>query len=144
VQYPNGTSRPGPNLHTDSLLALDMKTGQLRWSKQVRVHDIFDLDLQLSPILADVKGVGDLIIASSKLGVVYGINPDTHEVAWQRPVGIHQSDNLSEIPAGHQVEVYPGTFGGVETPMAYADNVVYVPVTNLPTVHTETTFGSCS
>jgi outer membrane protein assembly factor BamB/plastocyanin len=142
VQYPNGTSRPGPNLHTDSLVALDIKTGQLRWSKQVRSHDILDLDLQLSPILAHVKGLGDLILASGKLGVVYGINPDTHEIVWQRAVGTHQNDNLQEIPAGEQVEVYPGTLGGVETPMAYADNVVYAAVTNLPTVHTADSWGA--
>jgi glucose dehydrogenase len=42
--YPNGTSRPGDNLYTNTMLALDSATGELLWYKQVLPHDLFDLD----------------------------------------------------------------------------------------------------
>ena len=41
---PNGTSRPGDNLYTDSIVALDLATGELAWFHQVTPHDIFDRD----------------------------------------------------------------------------------------------------
>ncbi len=51
-EFPGGSSRPGPNLYTDSMLALNSRTGKLLWYKQVKPHDLFDLDFQSSPILA--------------------------------------------------------------------------------------------
>ena len=44
AEYPNGTSRPGDNLYSDSLLALDVDTGALRWYHQVTAHDLYDRD----------------------------------------------------------------------------------------------------
>ena len=56
AQFPNGTSRPGPNLYTDSLLALDLHTGALRWYHQVSPHDIFDRD-QVHALIARARAV---------------------------------------------------------------------------------------
>ena len=47
-------SRPGPNLYTDSLVALDGTTGKLLWYRQVTPHDLRDYDFQDSPILVTV------------------------------------------------------------------------------------------
>ena len=44
--YPNGISRPGDNLYTDSMMAFDHKTGVMKWNTQVWPHDISDYDLQ--------------------------------------------------------------------------------------------------
>ena len=52
--FPWGSSRPGDNLYTDSLLKMDRKTATLDWYLQVRPHDLFDLDNHLTPIIADV------------------------------------------------------------------------------------------
>ncbi len=52
---PNGSSRPGPNLYTNSLMALDHKTGKMLWYNQVKPHDLFNLDFQISPMLATVS-----------------------------------------------------------------------------------------
>jgi hypothetical protein len=51
-------------------------------------------------------------------------------------VGLHRNDDLTTIPAGKTVTVAPGVYGGVETPMALADGVVFVPVVNVPTDYT--------
>ena len=51
---PNARSRPGPNLYTDSLVALDGATGKLLWYQQVTPHDLRDYDFQDSPIIVTV------------------------------------------------------------------------------------------
>ena len=48
-EYPNGSSRPGPNLYTNSLVALDGRTGKLLWYRQAVPHDLRDYDLAISP-----------------------------------------------------------------------------------------------
>jgi hypothetical protein len=58
------------------------------------------------------------------------------------PVGWHDNDDLEAIPLGQAVVVFPGIFGGVETPMALAEGRVFVPVVNLGTVHTATGHGA--
>ena len=140
--FPNGTSHPGPNLYTNSLVAIDHATGKLQWFNQVWPHDINDYDLQQSPILATATINGkqqDIVIGAGKMGTVYAFNRQTGALLWQANVGKHQNDLLIDhnLAQGQtSLEVYPGIFGGVETPMAYADGVVYVPSENLSTSYT--------
>ena len=47
---------------------------------------------------------------------------------------------MEAVPAGTTVRVYPGTLGGVETPMALSDGILYVPVVNLFADYTPTGF----
>ena len=141
-EFPNGSSRPGPNLYTDSVVALDHRTGDLAWFNQVRPHDLFDLDFHVSPILttANIGGrARDVAIGAGKTGTVHAFDADTGEELWVTEVGIHQNDHLEEVPLGESVVVYPGTLGGVETFIAYAEGVVYIPVMNLPSVFTAST-----
>jgi outer membrane protein assembly factor BamB len=131
--FPNGSSRPGPNLYTNSMVALDAKTGKLLWYNQVLPHDLFDLDFQNSPILtsATINGARkDIVIGSGKLGKVYAFDLNTGEIYWQSPVGQHQNDGLKELPAG-TTRVLPGVLGGIETPMALADGIVYAPIVDM-------------
>jgi hypothetical protein len=72
------------------------------------------------------------VIGSGKLGGVIAFDRQSGEIIWDTPVGEHQNDELTELPMGERIEVYPGIYGGVETPIAYADGVVYFPVVNLP------------
>jgi glucose dehydrogenase len=146
-EFPSGSSRPGPNLYTESILALDSGTGKLLWYKQVKPHDLFDLDFQSSPILITAKINGkptNIVIGSGKLGKVYAFDRKSGKIYWQTPVGQHQNDELTELPAG-TTRVLPGPDGGVLTPMACADGVLYVPVVNhfgdyTPTEFIESTY----
>ncbi len=141
VDYPNGSSRPGKNLYTCSVLAIDHKTGQLKWYKQLLEHDLFDHDAQISPVLAaaQIKGQQhDIVIGGGKLGVVVALDRQTGEELWRVTVGEHLNDQLQELPKDQVVSVKPGVFGGVITPMALADGILYVPVLNLPTPFTAT------
>jgi glucose dehydrogenase len=79
-KYPSGSSRPGPNLYTDSMLALDSSSGSLKWYSQVNSHDILDHDFQIPPILADANISGKpqaIVIGSGKMG------ESTHLIAAQ-------------------------------------------------------------
>ena len=130
AEFPNGSSRPGPNLYTDSAVALDLGTGALRWYHQVHPHDLFDRDLVhtmlvRSPTVTTRSSSPPARAAWSSASI-----PTTGELLWETPVGEHDNDDLTEL-AG-PTEVLPGTYGGVLTPPAAADGVVYVPVVNAP------------
>ena len=135
--WPNGSSRPGPNLYTNSLIAMNHATGEMKWFTQVWPHDISDYDLQCPPILAEADFGGrqqEIVISAGKMGQVYAFNRETGALIWQVAVGEHNgNDLLAEYPLDGTVTVIPGILGGVETPMAYADGVVYVLANNLAT-----------
>jgi alcohol dehydrogenase (cytochrome c) len=124
VAHPNGGAYAGPALYTDSLLALDAASGHLLWYDQVTAHDVRDYDFQLPPIL-----VGRLVIGAGKAGRVIAWDARTHARVWSASVGLHRND-AGPLPARF-VRVCPGLLGGVETPMAYADSRVFVPVVDL-------------
>src|SRR5690606_30752372 len=101
----------------------------------------FDLDFHLSPILATAEVDGEerpLAIGAGKLGRIVAIDRETGETVWNTAVGVHQNDELQEIPFDEPTIVYPGQLGGVENPMAFADNTVYAVVLNLGTPFTAT------
>jgi glucose dehydrogenase len=129
-EYPNGTSRPGANLYTDSLVALDLDTGKLRWFHQVTAHDLYDRD-QVHAMLARTTDARTVVVSTGKSGEVIGLDPERGTVLWQRPVGIHRNDDRPVLDG--PTEVYPGTYGGVLTPPATADGIVYVATNNAPT-----------
>ena len=133
AQYPNGSSRPGANLYSDSTLALSLATGKLLWYHQETAHDLFDHDFMLTMLVQVGSGSGahQLVVGTGKAGVVVGMNPTTGKVVWSTPVGIHSNDTLTALPPG-VTQVLPGTYGGVLTPPAAADSTVYVATLNAP------------
>jgi alcohol dehydrogenase (cytochrome c) len=50
----NGAQRPGDNLYTASVVALDLDTGKLKWHYQFTPHDVYDFDSVQVPVLADI------------------------------------------------------------------------------------------
>ncbi len=57
-QY-GGEHRPGDNLYTDCVVALDNKTGKLRWHYQIVHHDIWEADVAEAPVLFDAQVNGE-------------------------------------------------------------------------------------
>ncbi len=132
-EWPSGTSRPGPNLYTDSILALDHKTGELVWFRQVLAHDLFDLDFQISPILAEQNISGSaqsVVFGAGKMGKVYAFNRSTGEILWSTVVGRFDETSQLDVLPNETISIFPGTLGGVETPMAYSNGLLFVPVVN--------------
>ncbi len=129
AEFPNGSSRPGPNLYTNSVVALDIETGELAWYHQVIPHDIFDRDL-VHTMIVDLDDGSDIVVTTGKAGIVVGIDPDAGTPQWETAVGRHENDELEALTG--ETVVYPGTYGGVLTPPASADGTVYVATINAP------------
>jgi outer membrane protein assembly factor BamB len=125
---PNGAAFPGPARYTDSLIVLDARTGKLLWYDQVTPHDVRDYDFQATPILAKV-GRSDLVFGAGKAGRVIAWDRASRHRRWTAVVGLHEND-VGPLPR-RRVTVCPGLLGGVETPMAYADGRLFVPVVDL-------------
>ena len=87
-----GGHRHGDNLFSDSLVAVDLETGERMWHYQFIHHDVWDWDLPCAPILADVTidGVARKIVAQpSKQSWLYVFDRETGEPIWpieERPV----------------------------------------------------------
>lgn len=65
----------------------------------------------------------DIVVGSGKTGRVYAFNRSTGAILWETVVGTHQNDQIASVPP-EITRVYPGSEGGVETPMAYTSGVV--------------------
>ena len=87
-----GGHRPGSNLFAESLVALDLETGQRKWHFQFVHHPIWDYDVPSAPILADIEVNGRKIKAvaqPTKQGFLYVFDRVTGEPVWpieERPV----------------------------------------------------------
>ena len=142
--FPNGSSRPGPNDYTNSMVSLDPQSGSVRWYHNADPHDLLDHDFQNTPVLATLS-IDDfertLAIGSGKTGTVVAADADTGEVVWEAAVGQHnQWDDVQEIPEGETISALPGVSGGVQVPIAYANGTVFVPTNNLATEFSPTRF----
>jgi alcohol dehydrogenase (cytochrome c) len=132
-EFPNGSSRPGPDLYTDSLVVLDGQTGKLLWYRQTIRHDLRDYDLVIPAILTTlpIQGVQtEVVLVAGKMGKAYAYRADDGHRLWTLSVGKHQNDT-GPLPR-KPVTVFPGDLGGVETPMALADNRLFVPWLDFP------------
>jgi len=87
-----GGHRPGKNLYSDSLVALNAQTGKLVWYFQTVHHDLWDYDASTPPILGEITVDGKRIkavIASNKTGFLYVFDRATGQPVWpieERPV----------------------------------------------------------
>jgi outer membrane protein assembly factor BamB len=138
-KYPWGSSRPGPNLYTDSIVKLDTKTGKMKWYYQVTPHDLYDWDMEGPPILSKVGG-RQIVLAAGKSGIVIALDPETGKLIWQRPVGTHNGHDEDGLHAmRHEfsklktpMEVAPGNLGGVIAPTSTDGKSVFAPIVNHP------------
>jgi len=126
-----GHLRPGANLYTNALVALDVRTGQLRWYDQLLPGDTHDWDLtQVSPLFRETVDGRErsLIATAGKAGVLTVLDRDTHERVYQVPITTRM--NAERHVGRTPTRVCPGIHGGVEwNGPAYDPNthLLYVP-----------------
>jgi polyvinyl alcohol dehydrogenase (cytochrome) len=128
----NAYTEPAPET-TDAVLAFDMDTGRVRWSRQLTPSDTFiigcapggnnsncpqttgpDYDIGTSPILRTLPGGRRILLVGQKSGVAYGLDPDKDgAIVWQFRAG------------------KGGALGGIEWGIAADDQQVYVPVSDV-------------
>jgi alcohol dehydrogenase (cytochrome c) len=131
--------RQGANLYTNSVVALDARTGALRWHRQLVPNDSHDWDVtHATPIYtASVNGATKRLLATAgKDGMLRAIDRDSHAIVFETPVTTREN---AEVPVGlSPIHACPGVLGGVEW-----NGPAYSPRTNLlytPAVDWCTTF----
>ena len=139
--YPWGSSRPGPDRYTDSVVKLSPQ-GKLLWYYQLTPHDLFDWDLQNSPVLTTAHGQ-PVVIDGGKAGILIELNARTGKLIWKLPVGVHRGPANAGLLTEHATpasadsllpatfELEPGVFGGVESQLASNGSTTFAAVNNL-------------
>lgn len=126
----NYTDPPTPN--SDAILAFDLKTGKIVWSRQITEGDTYniscfredktncpekmgpDSDFGSSPILYTLPGGRQVLIVAQKSGIVFGLDPDNKgAILWQTRIG------------------KGGPLGGIEWGPATSNGVVYAALSDL-------------
>ena len=138
--YPNGSSRPGPNLYTDTVDELNPATGKLIWHYQLTPHDIHDWDLNNQALITTVNGK-ETIISAGKAGIAIANDAQTGKLLWKTPIGKHNGHDNDGILTEHTATGHgkvkeppyttlPGELGGVESPYASDGTTAYSPINN--------------
>ncbi len=110
----SGETRPGDNLYTVSLVAVDVNTGKLKWHYQQVPHDVWGYDVASPPVLFYTLHDDKIIPAvgqAGKTGWFYIHNRDTGELILKSDAFVPQSNLFSNASPGGTI-IYPGNFGG--------------------------------
>jgi polyvinyl alcohol dehydrogenase (cytochrome) len=122
----------------DAVMAIDIKTGKIRWQHQVTAKDNFvmgcgpssqsgncptplgpDYDFGATPILMTLPGGKQVLVAGQKSGIAYGFNPDNGALIWKTALGVGSA------------------LGGIEWGIGADDKTVYIPVSDFGPVAAE-------
>jgi len=130
-----GAERPGDNLYTDSIVAVDLNTGKYKWHYQYVAHDVWDVDSVSPVILTEAKGKdGKMVkvaIHGGKTGFVY-----VHDRATGELIRLSEPmvpiDGMWTLPTKEGAKMMLGANGGVEwSPMAINPETRLVYAANL-------------
>jgi alcohol dehydrogenase (cytochrome c) len=122
----NGDARPGDNLYTGSVVALDPDTGALKWHYQFSPHDEFDYDAVQVPVLTDMQWQGSprkVMLWANRNGFFYVIDRTTGKFLLGKPfVRVNWAEGFDEngrpnrapgkVPTKEGTLIYPGNQGG--------------------------------
>jgi len=149
----NGTFRPGPNLYSDSVVALNATNGYMIWFFQTTPHDLYDFDCGWNTVLGNATLGGKMqeaVFKACKNGYVYALDALTGKKLWyfdpptvarsmtsnaDYVVTGNYSGNLQWInyPSTKQFKQCPGQNGAVESDIAFAYSRIYVATYNFCT-----------
>lgn len=120
-----GDSRPGDDLYTASVLAIDPNTGKLKWYFQFTPHDVYDYDANETPVLVDKEENGathHLLIQANRNGFLYILDrtngrflratPFVEKLNWATAIDSSGRPLLSgRIPTKEGTYICPGIVG---------------------------------
>lgn len=138
-----GESRPGDNLYTVSLVALELATGKVRWHYQQVPHDMWGYDVASPPSLFNVTIDGKVIAAvgqASKLGWYFVHDRRDGKLLYKSEAFVPQ-DNMFKAPTKEGIIISPGVGGGANwspTSVDEKNGMVFVAAMHMPTrYHTQ-------
>jgi alcohol dehydrogenase (cytochrome c) len=137
----DGSVREGDNLYTDSVIAVDADTGEIRWHYQCTPHDLWDYDSNMECILFEQDGRkllahfdknGYFFVLDRTNGELVRVTPFAERITWG-DIDAHGKVTPKVYPEkeGEPVKFWPGPAGGKEwTHAAYSPRTgfFYVPV----------------
>lgn len=121
----DGSSRPGDNLYTACVLAIDASTGKLKWYFQFTPHDVYDYDANETPVLVDKEENGvpqHLLIQANRNGFFYVLDrtngkflratPFLNKLNWATGIDSSGRPLLSDrVPTKEGTYICPGIVG---------------------------------
>jgi alcohol dehydrogenase (cytochrome c) len=122
----DGAAREGDNLYSDSILALEPKTGRLKWHYQYTPHDVWDWDAQQPPVLVDAEWQGAprrLLLHANRNGFFYVLDrtngalllakPFVKKLTWASSIGADGRPvlNPGQEPTAAGTKVCPSVEG---------------------------------
>jgi len=127
----NGDQRPGDNLYSDCVVALDADTGKLKWYFQFTPHDVWDYDSVQVPVLADMNWTGKdgrtqprkVMLWANRNGFFYALDRTSGQFLQGKPftkvtwaTGLDEAGRPMRVnamePTADGVKVYPSLTGG--------------------------------
>jgi alcohol dehydrogenase (cytochrome c) len=107
-----GSVRPGANLYTTSVVAIDARVGTVRAVYNLLPHDVHDWDIAAAPSLVTTRTGRALVVAAGKDGHLYAVDRATGATLYTTPVTTIESADAPLTAAG--THFCPGVNGGVE------------------------------
>lgn len=110
----NDISRPGDNLYTVSLIALDTETGKMKWVYQQVPHDVWGYDLASPPVLFDYEIAGKKIPVVGQAGKTgwYYVNDRATGKLLKKSEAFVPQKNMFAKASKEGTILYPGILGG--------------------------------
>jgi PQQ-dependent dehydrogenase (methanol/ethanol family) len=106
----DGRGRPGDNLYTNSVVAIDAATGKTRWYFQIEPHGLWDRDEVTPPVVTMLDG-RKVVIHAGKIGLMFILDAATGEYISMSETLVPQH-NMWVAPTDTAVVVMPGASGG--------------------------------
>jgi glucose dehydrogenase len=126
----DGGIRPGDNLYTDCVVAINAKTGKTKWYYQTVPHDVWDLDA-VSPPVVTTLGSKKVVVHAGKTAWVYVLDAATGKLV-RRTENFTPQENMFALPSAEGTRMLPGANGGAEwSPIAVDPRMGYAFVAGL-------------
>ncbi len=126
----DGSVRPGDNLYTDAIVALDATTGKTRWYYQTIPHDVWDLDAVSPPVVTMLDG-RKVVVHAGKTGWLYIVDASTGKLV-RKSENFVPHENMFALPTEKGTRMLPGANGGSEwSPIAVDPGLNYAFVAGL-------------
>lgn len=138
----DGSQRPGDNLYTDAVVAIDATNGKTKWFYQTVPHDVWDLDAVSPPVVTKV-GNQKVVVHAGKTGWVYVLDAATGKLVRRTDAFVPQ-ENMFALPTKEGTRMLPGANGGAEWSPISIDptlGMAYVAALHQP-MHYKTNYAS--
>jgi outer membrane protein assembly factor BamB len=124
------------NIYSHSVAALSLENGELMWAAPLEPSPRFGHGLEMSPLLVSLESEEEepleMVIGAGRAGRIIALDRDSGNRIWDIQVGRQQNLNLQTLPAVDRIQILPGLYGGIASPLAYAEGTLYAAVNHLP------------